>query len=181
MKNSRRRGRGETRRGWKPWGDHPLIVGITVISAVIGVIYTVFGPPNFLPKTEPPVTTEERGYLDLTEDAMRDAVALQKLTSEALQNPVRFDGSDFKNLSHSVANKLQAVRESEPSERFATFHANVITFIENAQESSALMARYSYSEDRSIFNRASSLTTEGTRAMNRATAELSRLKNKQSG
>lgn len=162
----------------RPITEHPVIVGITVLSAVVGIIYGVFGPINLLPKREGRVTQEERAYLDLAEGAMRDAVALQKLTSEALQEPSRFDNSDYQALSRNIGRKLQTVREAEPSERFRTFHANVITFLENAQESSALMGRYSYSEDRSLFNRASYLTTEGTRAMNRATAELVRLKNR---
>jgi hypothetical protein len=178
LKARRTPGRGP-RGALRPLTEHPVIVGITVISALVGLIYTVFGPINLLPKSERRVTQEERTYLDLAEGAMRDAVALQKRTSEALQEPSRFDDSDYQALSRNVGRKLQMVREAEPSERFRTFHSNVITFLENAQESSALMGRYSYSEDRSLFNRASYLTTEGTRAMNRATAELVRLKNRQ--
>jgi hypothetical protein len=170
--------------GWKPWGDHPAVVLVSVLAGLITIAAFVqpwFSPFNFSAKAESPLTAEEGAYLDLAEDAMRDAVSLQRATAEALGEPRKFDSPEFTNLSRRVVDKLQGVMEAEPSERLKDFHKDVITFLENAHESSALMARYSYSDDKDAYTRASSLTREGTRAMNRATAELHRLRNKQRG
>ena len=160
-------------------GNHPMIVGVGFIAAllsIVGGVYSMYGPFNLLPKSEQPLTAEEWAYFDTADKAVKDGTALLQLISEPPHTRDKFDGPEYENLRSRVANDLREVMEAEPSERFRTIHSNVVEFLENAQESAALMSRFSYSLDHETFNRASESSAEAMRAVGRATAELNKIR-----
>lgn len=176
---------GDSQNNWWSSSNHPIYVRImliaTLLSVIIGVlsyIYPIFGPFNLFPKAEPPIAAQEQSYVGLTQRAMEDGIALLNLSSEPPHLRDKFEGPSYTNLSHRVADELQKIRESEPSERLRDYHADVILFLEKSQESAALMSRYSYTLDHDTFNRAADATADATRAMNRGAAELNRITDK---
>lgn len=181
-KQDKKRPRGESSGRWGNLGNHPFVIGVGLIAAlvgIVGVVYSMYGPFNLLPKTELPLTAEEWAYLDLANGAVTDTSALLRFITEPPHTRDKFDGPEYTNLSRRVADKLQAALRAEPSERLRALHSNVIVFIEKTQEVDGLMSQYSYSLDHDTFNRASSLRSEALRAMNHAMAELGRIMDKQ--
>ena len=177
---------GDSRTAWWSSNNHPTYVVLTLIIAVLGLvitllgyIYTVHGPFNIFPKSEPRVTAQEHAYVAMTREGMEDGIALLDLSSEPPHLPDKFESSEYMNLRRRVADDLQKLREEEPSERLREFHADVILFLEKSQESATLMSRYSHTLDHDTFSRAADASTEAKRAMNRGAAALNRITNKQ--
>lgn len=169
----------ETRTWLRSFGNHPVnvltIFAVSVLGFIVSVlslVYLMYGPFNLLPKSEPPVTTQERAYAELARDAMKDGAALMSISSEPPHLRDKFESPDYINLRRRVADELQQLRETEPSDRLRALHPDVILFLEKAQESAALMSRYSYSLDHDTFNRAADASGEAMRATNRVTAGL---------
>jgi len=155
-----------------------VVAVLGLIIAVLSFIYTVFGPFNLIQRTEREVTAQERAYAALAREAMKDGAALLDISSEPPHLRDKFEGHDYINLSRRVGEGLQKVRESEPSERLRAVHSDVILFLEKAQETAALMSRYSYSHDMGTLNRAGDASAEAQRALDRTTAGLNLLRKK---
>jgi hypothetical protein len=149
---------------------------VAALAGIVGVVYSMYGPFNLLRGTEPPLAAEEWDYVDAAGKGIKDGIALLKHISETPHTRDRFEGPEYENLRSRVADDLRALMEAEPSERFRTIHSNVLSFLENSQESAALMSRFSYSLDQDTFNRAAESSAEAARAMGRATAELNKLR-----
>lgn len=167
---------------WENFSTHPVNIVVSFVAAlagIVGVVYGMYGPFNLLPRTEPPLTTEEWAYLRAADAGVKDAGELLKLVSEPPHLRDKFDSPDYTTLNRRVAEELQALRETDPSERLRPVHLNVVQLLENTQDADRLMSQYSYSLDHETFVRASGSVEEGLRAMSRATAELGRVMKKQ--
>jgi hypothetical protein len=152
-----------------------LTAVLSVIFGGLSFVYTAHGPFNPFPKGEPSVTAQEQAYATLARGAMKDGATLLNISSEPPHFRDKFDDPEYIKLRRRIADELQKVREAEPSERLRPVHADVILFLEKAQDTAQLMSRYSYSLDIDTFNRAAEASSEATRAMNRVTAELNRI------
>jgi hypothetical protein len=173
------------RARWWSSGNHPRYATVTLVTAVLGValgalsfVYTAYGPFNLFPKGEPPVTAQEQAYATLARGAMKDGTNLLDLSSEPPHFRDKFHDPEYIKLRHRIADELQKIRESEPSERLRPIHQDVILFLEKAQDTAQLMSRYSYSLDMDTFNRAAEASSEATLARDRVTAELNQIANR---
>jgi hypothetical protein len=170
---------------WWSSGSHPryafmmlLATALGAVVTVLGFVYTTYGTLNPLPKGKSPVTAQEQAYAALARGAMKDGANLLEVSSEPPHFRDKFDDPEYIKLRDRIADELQKIRESEPSERLRPVHGDVILFLEKAQDTAQLMTRYSYSLDMDTFNRAAEASSESMRAMNRITAELNRITNK---